>query len=498
MSIENGDGGSETALGEEFDYMPEEPFSAMDVFEEFEGNNLIGGELEVENGDGADRFSMYGTTVGDDVSIDNGSGAESMHLAEAGVQAGPGRFGSQTFIIESLIDGDLEVENEDGFDEFVLIESQVSHDVSIENGDGGSDTSIGIAFFYETRGVQLAPSEPFDEVEGNTLIGGKLEVENGTGTDSFFMLGTAVGDDVSIDNGDGGEIMGRPEPDYQSQDGGFGSETLIIESLISGELEVQNGSGFDALVVADSIIGDDAKIDNEDGGSDTELEEAEFLEDLEVKNEDGTDYLGMEGSLVGGDMNVENGHGNTETEIGWSILSGEFELESEDGFDGLYLYDMQILGDTEIDHNDGGSETGVEDVTFANELEINSGLESDFVGMVWTTVYGDAEIQTRGGMDTVDISDSEFLAKLEVETGSEQDEVLLDVEVLGRTIVRGDLSVDLGDDDDELQVGDADDGMLETSSDVLFDGNDGTDLIDYLGHGNDFRFEPEIINFEDS
>ncbi|WP_425616156.1 hypothetical protein NA78x_006095 [Anatilimnocola sp. NA78] len=193
-------------------------------------------------------------------------------------------------------------------------------------------------------------------------------------------------------------------------------------------------------------------------------------QNLQVNMGAGADTFTTNGLQVQGRVIIDTGFGNDADTV---KLDGLI-VRAENGDQAL-----------EIDTQGGNDRVELIDGTFQGLVDIDTGTENDLVSIIDILISSDSDlrIRTQAGNDQVTIEDSLFDRTVDIETGAGQDVVLLE-----ELRLNGELEVDMGTDNDILQI----DEIIAASADL--DGGLGTDALIDLDNSIFKAFDQD--NFE--
>ena len=202
---------------------------------------LIPSDLEILNSDGFNTNNFTNVQINGDVMVTKVAGASESHLNVVGttiigdttLDADTFNGDSKTSITgNSILQGDLDITNNDGEDIFVLFTADIDGDVTISNGDG------------DTRSIFGVTEDP--------IVFGDIFITNGEGTDVTIFNDTHVWGDTNIVNG-----PGNTSTTVEVSNFGLGAPVGD-----GGDFEIDNGKGFDKMLWTGSNTRDDLNINN--------------------------------------------------------------------------------------------------------------------------------------------------------------------------------------------------------------------------------------------
>ena len=332
---------------------------------------LIPSDIEIRNSDGHNINNLLNAQINGDVLVTKIAGASESHLNVVGttiigdttLDAGAFNGDSKTSITgDSILQGDLDITNNNGEDIFVLFTAEIDGDVTISNGDGDTRSIFGVTedpivfgdiFITNGEGTDVA-------IFNDTHVWGDTNIVNGPGNTSTtveasnFGLGAPIGDagDFEIDNGKGFDKMlwtesnTRDDLDINNHGNGdtddpptmdkFGSETDIMDARIGDDLHLVGDNGFDAVTLnkVEGADGIESLFNLYDGGSIVTLTDSNIAERFTLTTGNGRDHLVFDNTTIGGDVDVMLGKGIDTVEVlRGSRLLGSTSLNGGDAMD---------------------------------------------------------------------------------------------------------------------------------------------------------------------
>ncbi|MCI0589267.1 MAG: hypothetical protein L0323_20825 [Planctomycetes bacterium] len=317
---------------------------------------------------------------------------------------------NEFLLIDSNVGGDVLVENA-GSGETDFEGSFIAGNLTVVNGDGFDEFKLdaaevaGTVLIDNGDGDALTGASSVTDGENDSVIGGDLLVENGVGFDALDIGDFSVDGTLFINNRDGDELSG------------LGSST-DIEAELGGLVWIINKDGFDEVEIEDSVCKDNVLVENNDGdaaglGSDSSFGPGFFGGNLTVKNRDGFDEVGLKGAEILGSVDIRNYAGNALGEgssVGvddGTLVLGSLAVRSETGFDEVDVEEgSTIVGSVFIRVDGGGSGLDIENASMGS-LKIQASTGFDAVNLDDTTIAGFADIRLgSGGSDFLTESSS--------------------------------------------------------------------------------------------
>ncbi|MEZ6087902.1 MAG: hypothetical protein R3C05_07745 [Pirellulaceae bacterium] len=389
--------------------------------------NAINGDIEVNLGDGNDRFEFLGVSAGStrshahqDLIINNEDGS------------------NVNVIQDVIIHGDLSVMKDaasSGYSELSIISSQVNGYTTIDNVGTGGDTKTFISNVNLQGGAAASV----------------LSILNGNGADLIDIQGnTQIGTGgfigaqpiVSIDNGDGGS---RTTFTGASNVAGSGTTTIY------GDVNINNGDNIFGIM--DVVT----------------FNQVNVLGEVDVDNNDGMSQVLVDGSDIGSHRAAG--------------LGGKLEVQNGIGIDRFEMNDSNAQYGVEIDNGTGvwGSDTSISGGSIGTHasvagtaLEIINDNGNDVVNISGTTFGAGVDLDSMGnGMNAITISDDASMPMLVIRGGNEDDDV-----TINNSTITDDVDIQLGLGQDSLIIIDVDPSTQWPSAllgSIVLDGGDGVD-----------------------
>jgi hypothetical protein len=240
---------------------------------------------------------------------------------------------------------------------------------------------------------------------------------NGDGKDILVVDNSNINGNLRVENGDGDTrtVFGMSE-----------------DPIVFGNLLVNNGLGNDTYVLNDTDVWGRVTIDNGDGHSETTLSNARVglgepvaagATVFQLDNGAGIDTFLMTESVIMDNLKIENAANTADTfgsttNISDSTIRGDVVILSDDGFDQVTI-DPTVIGlDLILDLFNGSSNVTLADVTIGSDLFIETQFGSDNVLIERTQVTANTAINLGAGIDRLEILDgSELLGQTELFSG---------------------------------------------------------------------------------
>ena len=336
--------------------------------------SLVSGDLHVTDGSGKQTVRFAGE-VGGSVFIQSSDGGSDLRIGTSGVTG-----------LSARIDGALLINHSGYGDDIVRLGGFVDGDVFIDSGHGAFDFS-----------------SIFSSV-------GSLYTSVDSGTSRVFL------GDFSSD-GESHVLCAEGETDLQ-----------VFFSFLNNGLFVNNGLGFDKARIEGSVVGNQVAINNGDGGSSTILRDrfrALNVPQIQVQNGSGSDTyelaLGDREASTVGSFSANNGRGNSTI-----IITGSSPMESVTssarwGLDVLSLDGVNIANNLIAFHSGGGSDVDIHDSNIGGNVDIDSKGRTDYVSIFDSSVGGTTNLHTGGGRDSVTVSNNVFSSDFVADGGAGYD-----------------------------------------------------------------------------
>lgn len=346
---------------------------------------------------------------------------------------GPSLIDDPVDQIEVYLDGgsdDFRIEGNSPQDRFV-----VPGPLYIENEDGNNVNRLENVVLASTLTVYKVSgnSESTLEVVGTDVVG-LTDINNDNGgqgpTKTLVMSGSTFQDDVSIQNGDGKDILVVDNSNFDGDldvDNGDGDTRTVFgmseDPIVFGNLIVVNGNGNDTYVLHDTTVWGNVQIDNGDGHSNTTVSDAKVGIGLpaaagsvvfELDSEVGTDSFLMTNSEINDSLDLNYAANNADTfgsstQISNSTIRGYVHVDSDDGYDVVNIDPTVVGRDFQLILRDGSSDVTLADLSVALTFSISTNFGADHIIMERTTVNGDAVIDLGNGVDRLEILDASKL-----------------------------------------------------------------------------------------
>lgn len=317
-------------------------------------------------------------------------------------------------------------------------------------------------------------------IEGNSaqdrlVLGGPLIIENHDGDNVNRLEYVVVASTLDIVKVSGNsesslEIVGTDivgQSNIDNNNGGQGPTKMLVMSgsTFQDHVSIFNGDGKDILVVDTSNFDGDLDVDNGNGDTRTIFGMAEdpiVFGDLTVTNGDGNDTFVLNDTTVWGTVDIDNGDGHSDTTVsqarvgmGEAAAAGNtvFELDSGEGRDTFLMNDVEVNDGVELDYaannSDGqGSSTTIMDTTIRGYLEIESDDGRDLLAISDTTSIGqEFNLDLNHGSSDVTLADLTVGLSMELFADAGRD-----VFVIERTTVNSNVSIEVGDGIDRLEI----------------------------------------------
>ena len=240
------------------------------------------------------------------------------------------------------------IDNGAGKDILVVYETRIDGDVDIENQDGDTRTVFG--------------------QEEDPTIWGDLTLINGAGNDTVIVHDTAVWGDVLLDLGDGhtdvtveNSDIGLGSPLGSSNtlelDAGAGYDTFVMtNSTLRNDLDIATAAvvadTFGSRITIDggSVIGNDFDFAGDNGREIFSLSGIRIVDDLALTLYDGSSEVTFRGSEIGERLDLDSGAGVDRVEItDATVIRGDVDIDLGDGVDWLgILAASELLGSTSL------------------------------------------------------------------------------------------------------------------------------------------------------
>ena len=229
--------------------------------------------------------------------------------------------GDDSIHISGTIEGDADIETNEGNDFVGLGPLTVGGDLKIETHQGADNIDV-------TDPLSVSGDTTIKTDQGNDVVrmffadlifGEDLTIETGNGDDGIFLmagplgqLNFAVGGDFEIKSGKGNDEVGLFASNFF-----FGPGPALVS--VGGDLKVDLGDGNDTFETESTSVFGDFSIEG----------------DLEIKGGNGNDLVTLAtnfGSIfVGGDLKLDGGSGNDgpagATVLGSVIVDGDTEVK---------------------------------------------------------------------------------------------------------------------------------------------------------------------------
>jgi hypothetical protein len=359
---------------------------------------------------------------------------------------GKDRSGAVTTFINgpSLIDDpvdQIDVYLKGGSDDF-RIEGNSPNDrfvvpgpLYIQNEDGNNVNRL--------ENVVLASTLDIDKVSGNsestlevvgTDVVGVADINNDNGgqgpTKTLVMSGSTFQDDVTIQNGDGKDILVVDSSNFDGDldiDNGNGDTRTVFgmseDPIVFGDLVVVNGDGNDTFVLHDTTVWGVVDIDNGDGHSGTTVSDAKVGIGLPAAASNivfglmagaGTDTFLMTNTEINDSLDLDYAANNADTfgsstQISDSTIRGYVYVESDDGYDVVNVDPTVVGRDFELKLYGGSSDVTLADLSVGLTFTITANAGADHIVIERTTVAGNAMINLGNGVDRLEILDGSKL-----------------------------------------------------------------------------------------
>ncbi len=303
----------------------------------------------------------------------------------------------------------------------VVIDGTFSRNIKIKMGDG--DDKVSIAGDYgedeELGGVGDDADTPF-------AIGGNVQIDLGAGTaeaegdpqiDQEAELNiVAVAGGVKIiaknSNGDTATIQDGSTVGKNVQIGldRGNNNVTITDTLIAGNLKIQNKDGAHNIAVTDITVGN-LSIANGRGKNDINVANATIGKNLSIKNKQlvvaagdpaPNQAIDVGAVTVGGSMKISNGKGATIIEVRDANVAKNLQISCKDGDDETLVSNVSAAN-VKINLGKGATNTGLNDVSTSGSLSITNKNGAAVTSILDTTVAKKTKLTTGNAAATLDI-----------------------------------------------------------------------------------------------
>ncbi len=352
---------------------------AMEAFEQrllLAGNVLAeitnAGDLVITGDDAANHIMI--TEAGGTITITSGGNPTTVNEAPAG---GAGK------VLDGVFSRHIKIKMGDGTDVVII--------------NGGD-----------------APADPM-------AIGGNVQIDLGEGPGGFdlqevFLDHVAVAGSVKVtskgDNNANATIRDLSTVGKNVQIGlDRGSNSVTIkDTLIAGNLKIQNKDGDHNIAVTDITVGS-LSIDNGRGKSNINVANATIGKNLSIKNKQlvvaagdpaPNQEIDVGTVTVSGNMKISNGKGAATIEVIGANIAKNLQISCKDGDDEIIVSDVSATN-VKIDLGKGATNTGLDNVSASGSLSITNKDGAAFTSILDTTVAKKTKLTTGNAAATLDI-----------------------------------------------------------------------------------------------
>ncbi len=415
---------------------------AGDVMADFAGGVLTitgdgsGNGVELIPGDNPGEYRVIGTDVNGAMTQVTGTGVFiDDPMSDVVVDLGGG---SDTFTIRGLsaatplaVHGGVSISDPSGANTFEVINARISGAFAVSGGVDEDDVQVDGSRIIGITSLALGDGDNSAMLFNNTVLDGDFIYSGGAAEDSVFVVEAEIDGIVSIATGDGNDKVV------------FGMST---DPTVGGDISISLGPGNDRAIIHDTDARRRVTIDGGDGHNIVDIEQSAIGVSvtgtvLDIANGTGHDTLSIRDTVISDDVIVANGGGmfGSDTDIVDSDIRGDFDFFADDGVDIFNVANSQIRNDVSLTFGDGESFVSFLGADLGDDLAILGGMHRDDVTLESTVLEGDADISLLAGIDRLSVLAGTQLKGISTLSGGAG----IDVDVFTRELAPGAVDIAL-------------------------------------------------------